>query len=46
MTSKENSKYVCMSAYVSKQVKVRLALNEIQLDSRLVTWLLQLVTIQ
>ena len=36
-----------MLVYVSKQVKVRLASNEIQLDSFLVIyWLLQLVKIQ
>ena len=36
-----------MSVYVSKQVKVRLVLNEIQLDSLLLTWWLpQLVQIQ
>ena len=30
---KEGTKYVCMSVYVSKQVKIKLVLNEIQLDS-------------
>ena len=37
VTSKKVRKYVCMSAYVKKQVMVRLTLNEIQLDSHLVT---------
>ena len=36
-TSKECRKYEWMSTYVNKQVKVRLALNEIQLDSLLVS---------
>ena len=31
------SMYVCMSEYVIKEVKVRLALKEIQLDSHLVS---------
>lgn len=44
ITSKEGGKYVFMPVHVGKQVKIRLALNELQLDSALVAWwLLQLI---
>ena len=47
ITSKEGGKYVFMSVHVGKQVKIRLALNELQLDSALVVWwLLQLIESQ
>ena len=38
ITSKKGRKYVYMLVYVSKQVKVRLTSNEIQLDSFLVIY--------